>query len=137
MATWFRNSLYSSMALLWITGCAWLVLRYFFQAAGDFGATPHPMQPRLMMVHGVLALAAVFFFGWVAGSHIGEQWWRRMNRSSGVALVTLLVVLTLTGVCSYYVTSERLRAGTGLIHQIAGALAILPALVHWFSSRKS
>ncbi len=137
MAAWFRNSLYSSMALLWVTGCAWLVLHYFFQVRGEFGTTPHPMQPSLLVVHGVLALAAVFFFGWVAGSHVGELWWRRVNRTSGIALMTLLGVLTVTGVCGYYVTAERVRAGTSLVHQIAGALAIVPALVHWLRGRLS
>jgi hypothetical protein len=123
------------MALLWITGCAWLVLRYFFQVTGEFGPpAPHPMQLRLMMVHGVLALAAVFFFGWVAGSPSGEQGWQRMSRSSAIVLVTLFSVLTLTGVCSYYLTSERLRVETALIRQVAGAFAILPAL-YWLRIR--
>ena len=121
------------MALLWITGCLWLVLRYFYQGAD---ALPHPMQGRLLMVHGVLALAAVFFFGWVAGSSIGESWWRRMDRVTGITLVTLLGLLTVTGVGNYYVTSDRLRSGMGLSHQLMGALVILPAVLYWLRGRK-
>jgi heme A synthase len=137
VAAWFRNSLYSSLGLLWLTGCGWLVLHYFFQTQTDFGTAPHPLQLSLLLVHGVLALAAVFFFGWIAGSHIGEHWPRKVNRATGITLVTLIVVLALTGVGSYYLTSESLRSGTALIHQVAGVFAIAPALIHWFLNRKA
>lgn len=137
MAAWFRNSLYSSLGLLWLTGCGWLVLHYFFQTPTDFGSAPHPLQPSLLVVHGMLALAAVFFFGWIAGSHIGEHWNRKVNRASGLTLISLIALLAFTGLGSYYLTSEALRSVTALVHEIAGVLAILPALLHWSRSRRA
>ncbi len=136
MASWFRSSLFSSLGLLWVTGCVWLVLHYFFQVPTDFGTAPHPLQPSLIAVHGVLAIAAVFFFGWIAGTHVGDNWGRKMNRTTGIVLISLGVLLVLTGLGSYYLTSENLRPINAAIHEIAGVLAVVPALVHWLRNRR-
>ena len=133
MTGWFRNSLYSSMALLWITGCLWLVLRYYFQA--EAGSPPHPLQPGLLVVHGVLALAAVFFVGWLAGSSVGESWWRGVERSTAITFLVMLGVLTVTGVCCYYVTAVNVRARLALLHETLGAIVILPAIAYWLRRR--
>ena len=42
MSPALRRALYAAFGLLWLTGCAWLVLHYFFRTAGEFGPTPHP-----------------------------------------------------------------------------------------------
>jgi hypothetical protein len=136
VSAWLRRSLYSSFGLLWVTGCGWLVLHFFFQIVTEFGAAPHPWQPRLMVMHGVLAVAAIFFFGWIAGTHISEHWKRGLRRASGIVLLTLIVLLALTGLASYYVTSEPLREGSALLHETAGAIALVPALIHWLVKRR-
>ena len=43
----------------------------------------------------------------------------------------LLGVLTVTGICCYYVTGERVRAEIALVHATLGALLILPAIAYW------
>jgi len=134
VTTWFRNSLYSSMALLWITGCLWLILRYYVQVEPT--SPQHPLQPGLLVVHGVLALAAIFFFGWLAGSAVGESWWQRVDRGTGITFLGLLGVLTVTGICCYYVTAERARAGMALVHETLGAIVILPAIAYWLRRRR-
>jgi hypothetical protein len=117
------------MALLWITGCLWLVLRYYVQVEAT--SPPHPLQPGLLVVHGVLALAAVFFVGWLAGSSVGESWWQRVERGTAITSLAVLGVLIVTGICCYYVTSERMRTGIALVHETLGALIILPAIAYW------
>jgi hypothetical protein len=136
MATWLRNSLYCSLGALWLTGCAWLLLHFFFQRTTDFGVAPHPLQPGLLATHGVLAVAAVFFFGSVAGTHIGDNWGRRFNKGSGLALVIVIGTLTITGLCSYYVTTESVSRAAAVVHEALGVLAITPALIHWLRRRK-
>jgi len=133
--TWLRNSLYSTFGVLWLTGCVWLVLHFFFQTASDFGSAPHPLQQNLLLIHGVVAVVAVFFFGWMAGNHVEAHWRRGMNRNSGLTLITLVAVLALTGLGSYYLTTESLRTGTAFVHEVLGAVAILPALIHWVRPR--
>lgn len=136
MPTWLRRCLYSSLGLLWLSGLAWLVLHFFFAPDTEFGAAPHPWQPSILLVHGVLAVAAIFLFGWIAGSHVGMHWRRGLQRVSGVTLIALLVVLALTGLGSYYLTWDAARGVNSLVHEIAGVLAIVPALAHWVVARR-
>src|SRR5262249_46568357 len=90
-----------------------------------------------MVVHGVLAVVAVFFFGWVGGAHIGIHWKRGAKRGSGITLIALIGVLALTGLASYYLTFESVREGSALVHEAAGAIALVPALIHWLGKRLS
>jgi heme A synthase len=131
MASWLRNSLYGSLGTLWLTGCAWLLLHGSFQRSTEFGSTPHPLQPVLLSVHGIVAVVAVFFVGWVAGTHIGANWATRFNRVSGLALLIAMGLLALTGWSGYYLTVESFRADVATVHEAIGVLAIAPALVHW------
>jgi hypothetical protein len=135
LSPWLRSSLYWTLSALWLTGCAWLILHLFFQTTTEFGTTPHPWQPMLLLVHAVVAVVVVFLFGWVAGTHIETRWRRGINRASGIALMALASVLVLTGFGNYYLTGEWLRAATAVMHETLGALAILPALVHWLSAK--
>jgi len=84
----------------------------------------------------VLALAASFCFGWLAGSEGGESWWQRVDRGTGITFLGLLGVLTVTGICCYYVTAERARAGMALVHETLGAIVILPAIAYWLRRRR-
>ncbi len=88
------------------------------------------------MIHGVLAVVATFLFGWIAGSHVGARWRRGAQRVSGVSLIAVLIVLALTGLGSYYLTWDRARAVNSLVHEIPGALAIIPVLLHWAAVRR-
>ena len=90
-----------------------------------------------MVAHGVLAVIAIFFFGWIAGTHISEHWKRGFRRVSGIALLVLIALLTLTGLASYYVTSEPLRQGASFLHETAGVSALVPALMHWLVKRSN
>lgn len=137
MSPWLRRAIYTTFGLLWLSGCAWLLLHLFFQSATDFGTAPHPWQPSLMVVHGVLAVAAIFFFGWIAGSHLGDHWPRGINRVSGIALIAFVTLLATTGVASYYVTMDSLRSVTTLLHEAGGVVAVTPAILHWLGKRKT
>jgi heme A synthase len=135
VSAWLRQSVYVSLGALWLTGCGWLVLHYFFQSQGDFGPAPHPWQPPLLVVHGVLAAAATFLVGWISGVHVGERWGRRSSRTSGLILLALLGLLILTGVGIYYAGWETARNVISALHELAGAFVIVPALLHWLSKR--
>src|SRR5215471_18250269 len=102
MAPWLRRSIYAITAALWLTGCLWLLLHFFFQRETEFGSQQHPLQPTLLVVHGSLALVAVFLFGWISASHVGNSWGRRFNRTTGILLIVSMSVLTLTGFAGYY-----------------------------------
>ena len=137
MPTWLRRSLYASLGLLWLSGIVWLILHLFFARETQFGDAPHPWQPAILLVHGVLALVATFLFGWIAGSHVGFNWRRGLQRVSGVTLIVLLAVLALTGLGNYYLTGDAARAVNSVLHEGAGLLAIVPALVHWAVAKRA
>jgi hypothetical protein len=133
---WLRRALDSIFAVLWISGCAWLVLQLFFRVENEFGATPHPWQPPLLLIHGVAGLFALFVIGWVAGTHVEARWRVNLNRNSGIMLLSLAALLGVSGFASFYLTGESIRAGTATIHEVLGVLVVIPALVHWFGQRR-
>jgi hypothetical protein len=137
LSRWLSGSLYAAFGLLWLTGCVWLLLHFFFQTTTDFGVTPHPWQPGLLVIHGVSAAVAIFFFGWIAGTHIGAGWSSGLRRTSGVLLTALIAVLALTGIGSYYIGGDALRAGAAFVHELAGVIVIAPILSHWRPAKRS
>ncbi len=137
MSPALRRLIYASLGLLWLTGCAWLVLHVFFHRTTEFGTTPHPWQPRLLTLHGMVAVLAVFLFGWISSMHIGARWRRGTKRASGIVLLAVGAVLILAGFSNYYFTSESLLSGASVVHETLGVLAILPMLVHCLGRRRN
>ncbi len=136
MNRWLRRALDAIFAVLWTSGCAWLVLQLFFRVEYEFGAVPHPWQPTLLLIHGVAAFFALFVIGWVAGTHVEARWRVNLNRNSGIALLSLAALLSVSGFASFYLTGESLRAGTATIHEVLGVIVVIPAVVHWFGQRR-
>ena len=54
-----RWLIYLTLGGLWTTGAAWLVLRYGFERAGEFGTTPHPLQPWALRAHALFAFGTL------------------------------------------------------------------------------
>ena len=145
MSPALRRALYAAFGLLWLTGSLWLVLHFFFRTPGEFGPAPHPWEPGVLTVHGIVAMLALFLFGWVSGGHIGANWRpRRMlfdvsylgNRTSGIWLTSLLGVLVITGIANIYAPEGVLHANSTLVHEIIGVAIALPLVWHFFKPRK-
>jgi len=115
---------------LWLSGCAWLVVHFFFHAATDFGLEPNPSEPWLLRVHGWVAVGGVFLFGWITSEHISDRWRKPQNRVSGLSLAAFVSILTISGYALYY-TTDHLHDGAAVVHEVLGALAVVFALVHW------
>jgi len=115
---------------LWLSGCCWLVLHYFFWQPSDFGAVQHPWAPVVLKIHGWIAVASVFLLGWLTARHVSDRWPQNAKRASGVAIASVAIVLALTGYALYY-TTDRLHDVAGLAHEIIGGSAILLAVMHW------
>src|SRR5689334_21269953 len=92
-----RIATHVTFAALWLLGAAVFVIKHFFATAGEFGVTPHPWQPALLMLHGMVAVLATFLFGWICGDHVALTWRMRADRASGVWLLALVFVLVLIG----------------------------------------
>jgi len=136
MSTALRRIIYANCTLLWLSGCAWLVVHFFFPVTTDFGPTPNPLEPWLLRVHGWVAIGAVFLFGWITSEHISDRWRKPQNRVSGLSLAVFVSLLTLSGYALYY-TTDRLHDASAVAHEVLGGLAIVFALAHWRASQRS
>jgi fucose 4-O-acetylase-like acetyltransferase len=119
---------------LWLSGCEWLVLHYFFAQPADFGQ--HPWAPLILRIHGWIAVAAVFLLGWLTAQHVSDRWRQMIKRVSGVGIASVAAVLALTGYALYY-TTDRLHDVAGTVHEVLGGAAILLALAHWRPHRRT
>jgi hypothetical protein len=137
VTSWLRASLFSVFGLLWLTGAVWLLLHWFFQVQTEFGTGPHPLQPGILIAHGLLGVVAVFLFGWMCGTHVASGWKRRVKRGSGISLIAALGLLTLTGFGTYYVTFELVMHANAWAHEVMGLAAVLPALLHWLPALRA
>jgi hypothetical protein len=129
-----RATVYTTCALLWLTGVLWLVLHLAFAGGNEFGPLPNAWEAPLLRVHGLLAVGGVFLLGWLTAAHIGARWSAYRNRTSGLALLATAAVLVVSGYALYYSTG-RAHAGAAVLHEWLGALAILAAFAHWWRRR--
>jgi len=124
-----------TFAALWLLGAAVFVLKHFFSVQGEFGVTPHPWQPTILMLHGIAAVAATFLFGWICGDHVALTWRMRADRASGVWLLAMVFVLIATGFAAFFMVSDSLRSLNGTVHEWLGLALMIPWLLHLMFGR--
>ncbi|MBS0366280.1 MAG: hypothetical protein JSR67_10715 [Proteobacteria bacterium] len=134
MSRALRTALLLVFVPLWASGCVWLLLHLAFQQQGPFGPLPNPAEVQWLRVHGVVAVAAVFLLGCVATAHINERWRSGRSRGSGLTLAGSALLLVLSGYALYY-TTAGLHDGAARVHEVLGAAAVLPAVIHWLRRR--
>jgi len=132
-----RAAVYVIVGALWISGCAWLGLDQFAAHRGPFGSTPHPLQPPLLLMHGVTAIASMYLFGWISVRHVRRWWAGKQRRSSGGTLASIFAVLTVTGFALFFVTSDAWQRYAAGVHDVLGVGVTLFAIQHWFFARRS
>jgi hypothetical protein len=130
MSAGLRSAVMVTYGALWLSGCYWLILHFFFAQPTDFGPVQNPWAPLILRVHGWIAVAGVFLLGWVTARHVSDRWPQMIKRVSGISMLTVCVTLGLTGYGLYY-TTDRLHDGAELAHEVIGAVASVFALTHW------
>jgi hypothetical protein len=131
-----RLAVYFIMGALWLSGCAWLCLDQFFAERGEFGVMPHPMEPAILLIHGVIAILAMYVFGWITAHHILRWWPARLRRISGGTLGAFLAVLTVSGFALFFVSVDEWQHVAAQIHDILGLSVTVFAIQHWFFVRR-
>lgn len=131
-----RLSIFAVVAALWLSGCAWLCLDQFFSTPSPFGKTPHPFEPTLLLMHGILAILSMYVLGWVSARHV-LRWWRARERLvSGTVLATFLTVLAVTGFALFFTSSDDWQHRAALAHEVLGIGLALLVIEHWFIGRR-
>lgn len=136
LARWQVRVLCSSGLLLWSSGVVWLILHYFGQVQGPFGPQAHPTEPWMLRLHGAALIAMLLGAGSLLVVHVWQGWKHRRQRWIGVALLSTLSLLVITGYLLYYPPGDESRAVIGVIHWVIG-LAALPLFIwHYLKGRR-
>jgi hypothetical protein len=134
MSRGLRASVLGVCALLWLSGALWMLVHHLFPGHNEFGPLPNPYEAPLMRLHGLTGIAAVFLFGWLAGSHMLARWSVWADRPSGLLLLGCALVLVASGYALYY-TTGAFHDAAGVLHQWLGLAALGVALAHWLGVR--
>ncbi|HMA73159.1 MAG TPA: hypothetical protein VKP67_17010 [Xanthobacteraceae bacterium] len=116
---------YAAFAALLVTGVIWLVADQF--KTSDSGETWQAIAANLLMLHGMIAMAALVLLGAMIPLHIQRSWRAGKNRITGAVMVTTNAVLVVTASGLYYAGSEVLRTFVADLHIVVG-LAV-PVLI--------
>lgn len=129
--------LHVSVALTTLTGIVFAVMKYAMRTDDPFAVANHPLQPYMLDAHIVIAPVALFGFGLVFHSHIWKKYESpaRARRSSGVASMSLLVPMALSGYLLQVSAGEAMRQAMAIAHWISSGAFALGYLIHQFSKR--
>lgn len=122
--------LYATGTLLWASGLAWLASHYLVSSRDAFGELSHPWDAVWLRWHGAAMMAFLVALGALLPTHIVPAWRRRTNRWSGLVMLAVVAVLTLSGYGLYYAGDEQLRRSISAIHWGVGLCAAVALLAH-------
>jgi hypothetical protein len=122
--TWHRWSIYIILSLCASSGLLWLIRR-------DLLGTNHPQDHTILVLHGITAYLALIALGSVLTTHVRVAWKAKKNRGSGALLLSVLGMLSLTGLGLYY-GSEALHFSFKWGHVGLGLLLIVCFPLHLF-----
>jgi hypothetical protein len=129
LGKWHQGYLYVVGTLLVLSGALWLLFHYFVRMPGQFGDSPHPLEPWWLCIHGLSAAAFLIGFGSVLPGHVRRAWVARRNRISGTFFFSLLALLIATGYGLYYLGEDSVRVPVSAVHWLVGLG--MPALMGW------
>ncbi len=127
---WQERAVYVTFGSLVVTGLPWLIFDRWVRVTGEFGPEHHPAQHMLLIAHAIGAYAFLIILGAMIPVHIPLGWNQRRNQASGIAVIGLFAVLSLTALGLYYVGEDALRASLSLIHWAVGMAAVPGLLIH-------
>jgi hypothetical protein len=135
LSTRHRRWLYVFASLLWLSGLAWLIAHYALRSSDPLGGA-HPSEPWWLRMHGAAVIGFLVAFGALLPGHIRRGWRQGLNRASGLAMITVAAILTLSGYGLYYVVSDEWRGWTSLIHWTIGLSSALVLALHVFRGKR-
>ena len=131
-----RLAIYLIFGALWLSGSAWLVLDRFFESRSRFGITPHPWEPAILLIHGIVAILSMYLLGWVTARHVLRWWPGRLRRVSGATLTAFFLFLALSGFALFFTSDDRWQHLAAVAHDALGLGVTGFAIQHWFFARR-
>lgn len=134
---WHEWLIHLAVALLTLTGLAWLFLDKFAVVEGEFGPEKHPALPWLLLAHGALAYAFLIVAAMLVPVHMRLGWNAARNRLSGLSLAAIGLFLAITGLILYYSSAETLRDLASLSHWVVGLALPAMLVIHFVRGKAS
>lgn len=125
MVFWWVLVLLFISGLLLLPGMLELRLEWEIPAALHFGS-----RVVLAALHGLFAFATVAVLGALVPLHIRSGWRRRKHVRSGIAVLSLMLALALTGWGIYYLADERWAVSTSVAHVLIGLGVVVLLTLH-------
>lgn len=122
--------LYAIGALIFVSGLGWLADHYLFAGSADFGDAHAAFEPWWLRLHGAAAMAGLVVLGSLLPGHITRAWRMRTNYRSGLLMLSLVVMLVVTGYGLYYVGEEETRPWISMVHWLAGVVVAAGLALH-------
>lgn len=126
----YRWATYFIVALVWCSGAAWLLFHYFLAHQGEFGAEPNPLEIWWLRLHGVGTFAVLWLAGALWIVHVRTALAMPRRRPSGILLLVIFAILTISGFLLYYGADGNVRDWTAVVHWCVGLAVVLPLLWH-------
>lgn len=130
-----RGIFYLLICLIWLTGAAWLVFENGIRVSTSFGTGRHWAQSVILWVHGIVAYGVLLILGSFS-VHVKRGLALKVNLSSGIFIISVFAIITLSGLGLYYISNEQFRALSSLTHWIVGLPLPLFLFAHIWNGRR-
>jgi hypothetical protein len=117
-----RTLAYVVLGVLSLSGIVWMIVQTTTDNAGDFPAL-------LSKIHGAAAMMALALLGYLV-THIRKGWKAKKNRLSGATLLSVYLLLILSGYGLYYAGDENFRRFISHWHAWIGVAMVALLLIH-------
>lgn len=133
-----KVTVWSSTAVMTITGFVIAWMEYVLKPADTFAIVNHPWQPFLLKLHILSAPVMVFGIGMIAMRHIWPHFKNglKKGRRSGVSSMLLMVPMILSGYAIQVLTNATWLTVVGYIHFALGAAFGVGAVVHFVATNR-
>lgn len=130
-----RRGLYIAGAALLLSGVLWLSVHYLLNGSADTASQSYSLEPFALRIHGAAAMAMLVIIGTLIPTHLADGWSSGVNMPTGLGMLTVTTLLTVTGWGLYYAGDEALRNMLSIAHWVLGIAALPLLLVHRSRSR--
>lgn len=124
----FRYAFYATVAMLFITGVAWLVADQLKNS--PTGELWQAVGADLLMVHGGTAMIMLMMLGALIPLHVQRSWRAKKNRIAGTVMCVFNAVLVVTAFGLYYSGGDTLRIWTSDVHIVVGICLPIALVIH-------
>ena len=119
-----------TLAVLYFSGLGYFLLDHFVKVQGTLGEENSPWQLTSLHMHAVAGLFFLFLFGYLFSVHIFPGLKGRKRKKSGLTVLTVFVILSLTVPGLYYLNDDVFKNYFVFVHTYLGLSTVLLFALH-------